>query len=179
MGGYGSGRWDGYTKATTVEEALGLPTTHVRAGLNYVADHGGAWQGLLQWSRSGRVTSTISYWIEEGAGQPLVRLMYTTTRPRGEQIKSDYPVAVVATVPHFGGRRWWWICPLLRRGRPCVRRVGKLYCPPGAINFGCRHCYALTYERCQESHKYDGLAKLLGVDRATFRLLERRLREYD
>jgi hypothetical protein len=30
-----------------------------------------------------------------------------------------------------------------------------LYLPPGGEVFGCRHCYGLTYESCQQSHKYD------------------------
>ena len=38
MGGYGSGRWGWHTKATTVEAALALPTTHLRTGLHAIAD---------------------------------------------------------------------------------------------------------------------------------------------
>jgi hypothetical protein len=48
--------------------------------------------------------------------------------------------------------------------RPCGRRVGKLYLPPGASYFGCRHCYELTYKSCQESHKLDSMFKLLAKD---------------
>jgi hypothetical protein len=38
-------------------------------------------------------------------------------------------------------------------GRPCQRRVGKLYLPPGGRYYGCRHCHALTYTSCQEHDK--------------------------
>ncbi len=52
--------------------------------------------------------------------------------------------------------------------------MGKLYYPPGGIYFGCRQCYKLTYESCQESHKYDGLWRSMGFDPTVGRLLEQR-----
>jgi hypothetical protein len=65
----------------------------------------------------------------------------------------DYQVGLTATSPRFGGLRWWFICPLVVNGRPCGRRVGKLYLPPGGRYYGCRHCYNLTYTSCQEHDK--------------------------
>ena len=39
----------------------------------------------------------------------------------------DYYVRLVSTLPSYGGRRWWFLCPLERQdGRP-LRRVAKLY----------------------------------------------------
>jgi hypothetical protein len=165
MGGSGSGRWYRYNKKTTVEESLELPLTPLRKGLNMVAaGQAAAWSGGLQWSLRGRVTSTISYRIERLGGAPVVRLLYTTKRLGADPIKSDYRVRVVWTRPHYGGRRWWWICPLLLGGRPCARRVGKLYSPPSSAYFGCRHCYDLTYTSCQESHKDDRFWQVLGQE---------------
>jgi hypothetical protein len=37
--------------------------------------------------------------------------------------------------------------------RPSGRRVGKLYLPPSARYFGCRHCYDLTYNSVQQHDK--------------------------
>ncbi len=147
MGGYGSGRWGWHSKATTVEECLHLPTTYVRAALSAVASEGGGWRGTLQWSRAGKVTSEITALVYARGRVPVVRLYYTRTR---DDAKLDYQVLAVPTVPNYGGRRWWWICPLVKGGRPCRRRVGKLYLPPGALYFGCRHCYQLTYTSAQE-----------------------------
>jgi hypothetical protein len=49
--------------------------------------------------------------------------------------------------------------------------VGKLYLPPGAGYYGCRHCHELTYTSCQESHQYDSLYRFMagnmGTDFAT------------
>ena len=41
--------------------------------------------------------------------------------------------------PHFGGRRWWFVCPRLNR------RVRKLYLPLGGRHFWSRHAYRLGY----------------------------------
>ena len=49
--------------------------------------------------------------------------------------------------PQRDGTRWWFLCPFVRNGRPCGRRVQKLYLlPPDARQFGCRHRYDLTYD---------------------------------
>jgi hypothetical protein len=160
VGGYGSGRWGWHTAKQTVEHGLSLPTTHVRMSLNKVADGMATYvTGDLHWSIRGKRTSTISYQVRKGTQGPMVQLIYTITRGDRGKTDIDYPIEVVATTPTFGGRRWWWICPLVKNGRPCNRRVSKLYLPPGAAYFGCRHCYELTYTSCNESHKYDSLWK--------------------
>ena len=84
----------------------------------------------------------------------------------------DYKVRLETTTPHYGGFRWWFICPLVRRdGAP--RRVAKLYLPSGGKYFGSREGYGLTYTSCQESGKSRGLfrrlAAELGTDEATIR----------
>ena len=176
MGGYGSTRWDSHTRATTVEESLVLSLKPLRTGLNAVADGRAArWRGTLQWSARGAVTATSAYVIERSSSRPIVRLVYTLTRRDGERIAHDDPVRVVATQPHYGGRRWWWICPLGANGIPCHRRVGKLYLTPGGRSFGCRHCHRLTSTSSQECRKPDRLARLLGVEPAAVRLLMRAL----
>ncbi len=58
-------------------------------------------------------------------------------------------VRVTTTKPHFGGLRYWFKCPVVRKGTSCHRRVGRLYLPPGATLFGCRTCYGLTYRSSQ------------------------------
>jgi hypothetical protein len=54
-------------------------------------------------------------------------------------------VSLRSTVPHYGGRRWWFICPIEKI------RVSKLYLPPGATQFASRKAYDLTYRSVQES----------------------------
>lgn len=153
------GRGDYYRWNTkrTVEDGLTLSTKHLAAGLNRAQDEDGysgpVQAGSLQWSKTstGEVTNSIGYVIERRGRVVLVRFRYTTTRRSGEKIESDYRVPMTWTVPNYGGRRWWWICPLVKNGQVCGRRVGKLYCPNGALLFGCRHCYDLTYESTRQS----------------------------
>src|SRR5262245_33711392 len=41
-------------------------------------------------------------------------------------------IALDTTKPHFGGTRWWFICPVTGE------RVGRLHLPPGASQFASR-----------------------------------------
>jgi len=40
-----------------------------------------------------------------------------------------------------------------------------LYLPNGALYFGCRQCYNLTYESSNESHRYDHLFRHIAIER--------------
>ena len=66
----------------------------------------------------------------------------------------------MTTTPNYGGRRWWFICPLSRDDGGPPRRVAKLYLPPGEKYFGSREGYELTYESCQESENTAGSLRL-------------------
>lgn len=152
MGGFGSGRWGFHSKKSTVEDGLILS-----AGvLKDVFRNGRPHAGSVYWSTGGKRVSSIGYeyYPEDEAGR--LRLRYTTKRGI-KQVESDYWIRVVSTPCNFGGRRFWYTCPLIRNGKPCGRRCGKLYCPGNALYFGCRECYDLTYTSCQESHRFDTL----------------------
>ena len=71
----------------------------------------------------------------------------------GETKNVNWRLQLSATRPIFGGFRWWICCPYPSEGDWCGRRVGKLYLPPGATYFGCRHCHDLTYRSVQEHDK--------------------------
>ncbi|HXG68722.1 MAG TPA: hypothetical protein VNO70_26735 [Blastocatellia bacterium] len=143
MGGYGSTRWGWHTGKTAVEECYALDINHwMREGL---LQAGGYKQGGWQWQNAvtGKQLAAIGYAVSTvNPSRAWARLIYTFIAT-GERF--DYKVALTTTRPHFGGRRWWFVCPL------CARRVGKLYLPPGGRYFGCRHCHDLTYRSCLES----------------------------
>jgi hypothetical protein len=154
MGGYGSTRWDWHSKKTTVEECRQLDTTDLlregvlREGIHWVG--GWSWRNAI----TGEKTSSIGLETDTtDAARPRVRLCYTFKSGRNEGRELDYRIPLQTTRPHFGGVRWWFTCPLSVNGRYCGRRVRKLYLPPGAVYYGCRHCYDLTYTSCQESDK--------------------------
>jgi hypothetical protein len=157
MGGPGNGNvyhWWRPAKKTPVEDCRDLDVNvWSREG---VLQAGVARSGGLTWTnaRTGEEVASIGYHVDTtDMGAPVVRLSYTIN-PTGERV--GYAVRLQTTRVHRGGQRWWFTCPLVMNGRPCGRRVGKLYLPPGGRYFGCRHCYDLTYRCCQDSRKYDG-----------------------
>ena len=64
----------------------------------------------------------------------------------------------------FGGKRWWFLCPIVRRDGKPPRRVAKLHLPRGARYFGSRRAYDLTYTSCRESGQFRSLFARMGAD---------------
>lgn len=150
MGGFGSTRWGWHSKATTVEECRSLDVNRwTREGI-ITPDirQYGSW--VWTNSATGERTASIGYEVNTRGPAPWVRLYYTVTPWGGDPVSYDYKIALVTTMPNYGGRRWWFECPLMKGGRSCYRRCGKLYLPPGGRYYGCRQCYELTYESAQE-----------------------------
>jgi hypothetical protein len=109
--------------------------------------------GSVRWSRGEKVVASIGYAVRPAGDGLILQLSYRRTRAgqAGEDV--ELPIRLESTPLHFGGRRWWGICPLVVNGQACNRRVAKLYVPPGGRYFGCRHCYRLTYRSAQEHDK--------------------------
>lgn len=105
----------------------------------------------LTWTRrlSGRKNS-IGILVDVTDG-PYVKVNYTITdRDSGEKTDYDYKISLTTTRCNFGGKRYWFICPLSVNGIYCGRRVGTLYLAPGGKYFGCRRCHNLSYESRNE-----------------------------
>lgn len=117
--------------------------------LREAVHHFGGWKWYN--AATGEENSSIGYEVNTtDMAVPWIRLYYTFTRTHEHM---DYAIRLQSTRPYFGGLHWWFICPLLQHRRPCNHRVTKLYLPPSGRYYGCRHCYDLTYESCQESDK--------------------------
>jgi hypothetical protein len=159
MGGSGSGRWKYHKKKRTTEECWALEVADLPRDLL----NGGTPSGVLRTLRlDGRNSVLRIRWTLQSAGEsPVLTLSYRPCR-KAEERELTERVPLLATKPHFGGVRWWFACPFSSKSRkPCGRRVGKLYLPPGELRFGCRQCHALTYKSSQESHRYDRLCALM------------------
>jgi hypothetical protein len=156
MGGMGSGRSTSYgSRKDTVEECREIDAVRFTREKIITPDAFklGAW--LWRDARTHETRSSIEYIANTRYGTPpYLQLRYTLTKTR-EPIA--YKTWLTTTNLHWGGVRWWFLCPLTTAGRSCGRRVRKLYLPPGGKYFDCRHCYDLTYQSCRDSHKYDGL----------------------
>jgi len=149
MGSWGSGRWGYHRKATTVEECHVLDLGEFARKGVFVPWY----TSSVSWLRGEEVVAAIGYTVRPAGDGLILQLSYRWTRTgeAGEDV--ELPIRLVTTPLHFGGRRWWGICPLAVNGQACNQRVGKLYLPPGGRYFGCRHCYRLTYRSVQEHDK--------------------------
>src|SRR5262249_22491862 len=127
MGGPGSG-WRGHALTKpTVEGCHSLDAGKwVRNG---VIAPGRIWTGSTISSERGTSEIRSSIRVEvacrEDAG--VARLRYARTRFDGKKESFDYSIRLVTTRPHLGGLRWWFVCPLMKNGVPCGRRVVKIY----------------------------------------------------
>ena len=157
MGGFGSGRWQGHPRKTTVEECLVLDAAKLAGhGIFCRLSRNGS---TLEWGDLPTKGQKVGfhYSVTQIGGEGLVfRLRYTIGR-RSRKEPVDLPILLQTTQPNFGGVCWWFTCPLELDEAPCGRRVRKLYLPLGNLYFGCRHCHDLTYQSCQESHKFETL----------------------
>ena len=165
MGGTGSGnwwRWQG--KKSTVEESLVVGMKDFRRQL--VAGSSGTF--TWTWASGGK--SSIGYFVTWSADAPTITLHYRWRDAEDVRI----PVRLTSTPTQFGGRRWWFVCPLIVQGVACNRRSGKLYLPPGAQYFGCRKCHDLTYRSSQEAHQAERLFGRLGFGPEVARLPSKR-----
>ena len=147
-----------YSLRNTVEDCHSLDANWMtREG---IFDGNGMCTGSITWSRvhDGEEAACVGY--EVNTSRRWMGLSYRLVR---DDESVECPVKLTTTELHWGGTRWWFVCPLTSNGRDCGRRVGKLYLPPGGRHFGCRHCYDLTYESCREAHMYDHLFGLVGT----------------
>ena len=136
MGGYGSGQRDGRPLAN---EALTIDIAWmIRKGM---AVPGKSVIGSLNWTCRGEPSGKIGYECDmRDTEAAVLTLRFDTTRRwTGEKQSHVQTVPLTYTRPHFGGKRWWMLCPFT------AERVGKLYCPAGAEKFASRKAYGIAY----------------------------------
>lgn len=139
-----------------------------------------AWySGDISWSRNGEKTGSITVEYKVDRTEYYLRFIYTQTdNNTGEKKDFNYKVRLDATPCHFGGLRYWFICPLTVHGKPCNRRVGVLY--KNGDYFGCRHCHDLTYRSRNENHRfrYNPMFNILDYDQKIHELESKSKRRF-
>lgn len=161
MGGYGSG-WQG-SRRTRVEDCLVLSVAALVRAKALMAE---AWtSGSWCWTREGEAAPHATIGYEADLRDPADAWLRLHYRANGEPV--DYRVRLATTRPTYGGLRWWFVCPLLRRDGGPPRRVAKLHLPPGGRYFGSRAAHGLTYASCQESGQFRGLFRRLAAELGT------------
>jgi hypothetical protein len=127
MGGCGSGQ---HGVKAAVEDCITIGTSALlRYG--YLT---GAGPGEIIWRNClGHHLFTLSVAVSTH-GDGLMLLL----RQTGQVVKLE------STPLHFGGLRWWFLCP------QCERRCACLHLPAGVEDFACRVCHDLSYRSRQE-----------------------------
>jgi hypothetical protein len=144
MGGFGSGRYGG---GPTVESTFRIDIDSLRRdGMIRLGVRGGC---VIRFSGPYYDLEVECETHIDGPWNDWVRLKYEMTDYwTGEELKIDDKVYLAPTRAHFGGLRWWFVCPHLNR------RVRKLYLPLGGRHFWSRRAYELAYASQRET-KYD------------------------
>jgi hypothetical protein len=105
--------------------------------------------GPIQWTwpNSGHPICRADYRATLGEqGGTLHLISITRFGPNGVSTPmAGQTIQLATTVPRYGGRRWWLVCP--QTGRP----VMKLYLPPGEHVFASRQAHRLGYAVQRES----------------------------
>ena len=152
MGGYGSGRTGGKPIA---EQCRQIDLCRMfREG---TARDGQFSSGILHWSCRGQPLGSISYFFDliDPNDARLTLKFALGSRDSDKQIVQVIPLRF--TVPHFGGRRWWMICPVDHT------TVSKLYMPLNAQRFAGRGAWHLGYRSQRVAPTNQPLERLFRV----------------
>lgn len=152
----------GILKKDTVEEARQIDILSLQSSGVFSKGPNMKWN--CTWSRDGEVQAAIGYslvYSSEMGNPNALRFEYRWTPVGGEPEDADYFVSISTTPCHYGGLRYWFICPLSYKGKPCGRRCRILYLADGSKYLGCRECHQLTYESRQlhRNHCYETLIR--------------------
>jgi hypothetical protein len=152
MGGYGSGRRAG---RATVEGCRSLKldvnavVRKLRPPLRGLGE-GETFKARYQWAWTIRGDdapwATVALSLALGRDSGEARLVFDIGHTHRRTGPQDQRVELESTPCHFGGRRWWWICPAT--GRRCA----TLYLPNGGTQFLSRGrgAYRLAYASQRE-----------------------------
>jgi hypothetical protein len=133
----------------------------LRCKNGYIKDNTFCSGGSLTWSvtRMGEkhIRSSIGFNVKTFQDErPYFQPIYSNSDTKE---KFDYKISLTTTSLNYGGKRWWFICPL----KGCGKRVGKLYL--SGRYFGCRKCLNLSYESQNEAPHWRMLTKAQNIHR--------------
>ncbi len=155
MGGYGSGRGGGRPTADLslrVDISWMIRTQRAIPG-SFVS-------GTLSWSY-GRddPAGSIGYKCDMvDCNNSKLTLNYKRGSGSDKEIVEQV-IQLIFTKPHYGGKRWWMVCPF--RGI----RVGKLYLPGGGDRFASRKAWQLGYHSQRITHRDRPFEKLFRLQK--------------
>ena len=116
--------------------------------------------GEIKWTNLYGIISRIGFTVS--IKNNYIQLQYIQTdKLKNKKKEFDYKIMLETTSCNFGSIRYWFVCPIIKNGSICGRRVGVLY--KGDNYFGCRHCYNLTYRSRNENRRciYYSMVRLI------------------
>jgi hypothetical protein len=155
VGGIGSGTWVRQGTKTLVEEGLTLDLNKlIKDG---ALQPGQSVCGTLTWTRSRTGEKFASIGYEADLTDPTSGSMHLHYNANGNPV--DYQVSLTTTRPHFGGIRWWFVCPVTGV------RAFKLLLPSGNDQFASRQAFVFAYRSQNETRRDRQLSKAQKIRR--------------
>jgi len=146
MGGYGSGIKYWRSAKEKVENCRSIDANSFsRWGYFKPGGRG----GITRWTRNGMETGSCWVYTNIDNTDDSISFSYKYD----DKPHPDVKVKLSWYSPGFGGRRYFFICPV------CGKRMRTLHFKYGEI--ACRTCHNLTYESCVENHRIDNLCKAM------------------
>jgi hypothetical protein len=148
MGNFGSGKWaDVCLRKKSVEICNEISIKLLRE--NGFLD--GSKAGTIEWKNVVRdVVRSVE--VESHIHVDVDKTPFLVVRLGVLSSAIEQRIELISWPCNYGGFRYYFACPAVKDDG---NRVTKLFLPPGGSVFGCRQCYDLAYQSCQESHKYD------------------------
>ena len=172
MGGYGSTRWNGRVRRTTVEETFILDIKNLAEVLpSPLRPDMYTWCTLPVWRADIDLLLLDIHLDTRSADHPYLLLQFT--HPESQQHTMSH-IQLAKTPLPYHGYKFHFVCPAIQKNPRCIRQLRrKLYLPPlSQPTFSCFFCVGpLTYLSCQQSHsRYAGMSvefrQLLSRDQA-------------
>jgi len=116
--------------------------------------------GIITWTSGFGNKSNVAFSIVKddwGTTEEkiCIELKYThTDRWTNEKSDMDFKIPIATTSCNYGGKRYWFVCPLTKNEQYCGRQVGVIY----SIDkwFGCRHCGEIAYNSQMSGGRFRG-----------------------
>lgn len=141
----------------TCEEKRRLTITNLKKW-GYLSP--GSRYGGVHWTEGGNETSVGFYSTIDTDMRGSLKMNYWVIPHNEEKQTIEYVIRITTTQCNYGGVRQWFMCPLSYDGKPCMRRIARLYL--SGKHFGCRTCHALAYKSQHRARSgFGGLLDIL------------------
>lgn len=134
MGGCGSGRWFRSRKRLTTDDLPRIDIRNIKKQGNLHPNY----PGIISWTIDDPIAGPLSFETHRG----WLSVKYLSTI-HGRKTEHNLDIEFDSTPCHFGGNRYWFLCPCCKTRITTVYKLNNVY--------RCRHCHNLTFRSQNES----------------------------